>query len=362
MKRTLELLEGGIGAGHHFGGQLYVSLRGAVEADIAFGESRPGAPVGDDSLMLWLSSCKPATAVAIGQLWEQGRLGLDDAVARHIADFAQGGKERVTIRHLLTHTAGIRALDLGWPEKPWGEIVADVCAMRLEPRWTPGEKAGYHRESSWFILGELVQRLSGLPFPRHVRERIFEPWGMTESWIGMPAEIHARLQSRLVAMWDTSADPPRDHGWSHDPQRAIQPNPASNGYGPIRELGRFYEALLDGGRGVVSAQTVEALTARHRAGLYDHTFRHVMDWGLGFIPNPRIYDVSKDAPYAYGPHASRRAFGHSGYRSSTAFADPEHGLVVALAVNGTPEEATHVERFHAACGAIYEDLRLDTNP
>ena len=135
---------------------------------------------------------------------------------------------------------------------------------------------------------------------------------------------------------------------------------AGGGYGPLRELGRFYEALLDGGRGIVAAATVAAMTARQRVGLFDHTFQHVMDWGLGFIPNPRGSDDRDDptVPYAYGPHASRRAFGHSGYRSSTAFADPEHGLVVALAVNGTPSDEAHRARFHALCGAIYEDLQL----
>jgi CubicO group peptidase (beta-lactamase class C family) len=357
VRRTTELLQGGMDAGLHRGGQLYVSLRTAVRADLAFGESRPGEPVRDDSLMLWLSSCKPVTALAIGQLRELGRLDFDDPVARHVPEFAQGGKEAVTIRHLLTHTAGIRTLDVGWPKKSWEEIVADLCAMRLEPRWTPGEKAGYHRESSWFLLGELVQRLSGLPFTRYVRGRVFEPLGMANCWIGMPPDVYARLQPRLVAMWDTAADPPRDHGWSDDPARAIEPNPASNGYGPLRELGRFYEALLDGGRGVVRPDTVVELTRRQRVGLYDHTFRHVMDWGLGFIPNPRVYEDA-DVPYAYGPHASPRAFGHSGYRSSTAFADPEHGLVVALAVNGTPSEAAHVARFHELCAAIYEDLGL----
>jgi CubicO group peptidase (beta-lactamase class C family) len=82
-----------------------------------------------------------------------------------------------------------------------------------------------------------------------------------------------------------------------------------------------------------------------------------MDWGLGFIPNPAIYG-DPDMPYAYGRHASRRAFGHSGYRSSTAFADPEHGLVVALAVNGTPSDEAHARRFRAILEAIYEDVGL----
>jgi CubicO group peptidase (beta-lactamase class C family) len=131
--------------------------------------------------------------------------------------------------------------------------------------------------------------------------------------------------------------------------------------GPIRELARFHTALLAGGaldgRRILQPQTVEALTARHRTGLLDQTFRHVMDWGLGVIPNPAIYG-DETVPYAYGRHASRRAVGHSGRRSSTAFMDPEHRLVVALAVNGMPGEDAHRERFRALTEAIYTDLGL----
>ena len=80
--------------------------------------------------MLWLSSTKPTTAVALAQLWEQGLLDLDDPVARHIPEFAAQGKEGITLRHLLTHTAGLRMLDVGWPGDPWDEIIARICAMR----------------------------------------------------------------------------------------------------------------------------------------------------------------------------------------------------------------------------------------
>src|SRR5439155_20765241 len=117
--------------------------------------------------------------------------------------------------------------------------------------------------------------------------------------------------------------------------------------GPVRELGRFYEMLLGhgtlNGRTILKSQTVEALTARHRTGMYDQTFGHVIDWGLGFLLNSRMW--GHDAPYQYGPHASPRTFGHSGSQSSTAFADPEHGLAVAVAFNGMPGEASHQQRM-----------------
>jgi CubicO group peptidase (beta-lactamase class C family) len=366
LPRTLDRLEAGIDAGLHLGAQLYVSLAGEPVADLAVGDARPGRPMATGDLALWLSSTKPTAAVLLARFWEAGELDLDDPVARFLPEFAAGGKQAVTLRHLLTHTSGIRMLDVGWPRAGWDAIVARIAGRKLEPRWDPGRKAGYHMASSWFILGEVIRRLDGRPYEQIVREELFVPLGMTDSWVGMPAERYREYGDRVVPMFNTEVGV-RDgtiveHRWHHE-DWVTHPSPGGNGRGPVRELGRFYETLLAGGvspatgRRVLTPQTVEALTARHRVGLYDHTFRHVMDWGLGFIVNSAIYD-QPSLPYAYGPHASRRTYGHSGYRSSTAFADPEHRLVVALATNGTPADDAHLERMESLCAAIYEDLGL----
>ena len=389
LPKTRAALERGIADGLHPGAQLYVSRHGEAVADLALGEARPGVPMRPDTLMLWLSASKPVAAVAIGQLWERGLLRLDDPIALHVPEFAQGGKDAITIRHALTHTGGFRILQVGWPEATWDETIAKICAARREPRWEPGEKAGYHQTSSWFLLGEVVHRLTNRTFAAYVREEIFGPLGMTDCWIGMTAEAyHGYLAAdRLTAGWDTEATPPKRHGWD-DELPVTRTSPGGGGWGPMRELGRFYEALLGGGelagKRILWPQTVEALTARHRVGMLDHTFRQVMDWGLGFIPNSRpglaetwaalqaqqrvgtaagaasatARTPDPALPYHYGPHASRRAWGHSGYRSSTAFADPTHGLVVAVAVNGTPSDAAHAARFRAVLAAVYEDLGL----
>lgn len=362
VPRTRQALEAGILEGTHLGAQLYASLRGEPVGDGALGEDRPGAALTRDHLMLWLSSTKPVAAVALARLWEDGRLELDDPVARHIPEFAANGKDRITLRHLLTHTAGIRMLDVGWPRDPWETILDRICAMKPEPRWVPGEKAGYHNASSWFVLGEVIRRVDGRPFDRYVREEIFEPLGMADSWVGMPRDryLSYKDEGRIGAMWNTEAPEPKPHGWDTE-ERCVTVNPGGNGYGPVRDLGRFYEMLLGrgslDGKRVLSPQSVEALTARHRVGMMDSTFKHVLDWGLGFIPNSAQYGP-ETVPYAYGHHASRRAFGHSGYRSSVAFADPEPGLAVALAFNGTPSNDSHERRIRSVLDALYEDLGL----
>ncbi len=357
---TVAALEQGIERGRHLGAQLYVSRGLATLADLAVGDDAPGRPLTPHTLLVWMSSSKPVTAVAIGQLWEQGKLDLDDLVARHLPEFAQGGKDGVTVRHLLTHTAGIRMLDVGWPSRSWEEVLAKICRQRLEPRWEVGEKAGYHLASSWFVLGEVVQRLSATPFSRYVRERIFEPCGMRSSWIGMREAEFLTLEDRLGTMYDCQSSPAAPHPWTSR-EMLVSANPARNGAGPARELGRFYEMLLARGsregRRILQPATVEALTARHRVGLYDHTFRHVLDWGLGFIPDSKQYG-DQTVPYNYGRHCSRETFGHSGFQSSAAFCDRRRRLVVVLIFNGTPGAAAHHRRMQRALEAVYEDLGL----
>jgi len=129
-------------------------------------------------------------------------------------------------------------------------------------------------------------------------------------------------------------------------------SPGGGGRGPMRQLARLYEMLLfrgelDGAR-ILSPQTVEAITARHRVGMYDETFGIVIDWGLGFNIDGG----------AMGPHCSPRTFGHGGAQSSMAYCDPEHGIVAAIQTNGMPGNERHYPRMSGISTALYEDLGI----
>lgn len=303
VNRTQQTLADSIAAGLHTGAQVYVSVRGQAVADFTVGD----AP----TVMPWLSAGKPVAAVAIAQLRERGQLDWEDPVVRFIPEF---GKPAVTLRHLLTHTGGFRFIRREWTTEAWDEIIAEICAAPLDAGWIPGRKAGYHLESSWYILGEIVRRVAGRSYAEFVRTEIFEPAGMFNS--------------------------------------AVPGSPGRSAIGPMRELGWFYERL---GRGLLTADSVRQLTARHRVGMLDITFGLVMDWGLGFMLN-----TGHHTPYSYGPYASENTFGHGGRQSSLAFCDPDRQLVVAWACAGQPGEAAHQRRAHAINTAIYEDLGLAT--
>jgi CubicO group peptidase (beta-lactamase class C family) len=181
---------------------------------------------------------------------------------------------------------------------------------------------------------------------------VFVPLGMTDCWVGMPPERIAGYDTRLGAMHHTASGAVVPLDDLDSPGNLARCSPGGGGRGPMRQLARLYEALLgrgalDGHR-VLSPQTVEAITARHRVGLYDETYQVPCDWGLGF---------AIDA-YMMGRHASPRAFGHGGALSAVSFADPEHGLVAVVQTNGMCSNDDHYLRLDAVTSALYEDLDL----
>lgn len=195
---TSQRIGEGIESQLHTGMQIYVSLQGEVIADAGIGEARPGVPMTETTLNLWLSAGKPLTAMAIARLWEQGKLSIDDPVTRFIPEFGTLGKEPITLLHLLNHTAGFRPVETGWPDIEWEEIIQRICNSPLEANWQIGKTAGYHVTSSWFILGEILQRILNQPYSELIRELILEPLGMTESWIGMPREVYEQDRKSVV--------------------------------------------------------------------------------------------------------------------------------------------------------------------
>jgi CubicO group peptidase (beta-lactamase class C family) len=359
LPKTIEVLQRGVHEGLHPGAQLYVSLKGKVAADAAIGCARDGVPMQANTLVPWLSATKPLAAACMAKVWERGDVDLDDRVTRFIPEFA-GGKQDVTLRHVLTHTGCFPHVSLGWPHVTWDTVIERICEAPLQSGWKPGEVACYHIQSGWFVLGEIIHRVDGRPFDQFVHEELFEPLGMRDCWIGMPAEKFRDYGERIAVMSLTEKSPPRADPMFKE-ERVAFCAPGSNGFGPVGELARFYEWMLARGRNgpkqILKPQTIEALTARHRVGMMDQVFKHIIDWGLGFIINSNMYGA-ETVPYGFGRHASKRTFGHSGNQSSCAFADPEHHLAVAWVCMGQPGEGKHDARARAINAAIYEDLKL----
>jgi CubicO group peptidase (beta-lactamase class C family) len=361
LSKVLELLERRRAEGWHSGAQVYVSRHGTTLLDTTVGERRPGRPLQTDDLMLWYSSGKPLTTVAVLQLWERGTLGLDDRVG----DFLPGwgaGKERATLRHVLTHTGGFPM---------WGDPVYDqdvsfaegLAATVATPAiWEPGTAAGYHAASGWRVLGGVVEAVDGRPIERYLQDEVTGRVGMANSSLGIPIARQAELGDRIVpVLWTGHHLPTRDEDggyrmvpyridrFHNEPWHIAKVEPGGGMRGPARELGRFYESLLGFGPPLLEPRTVEVMTAIHRVGLRDQTFALDIPWGLG---------VQRQ----FTGGAGRRAFGHGGMASSRGLADPELGLVLVVVANGLTGFFEAEQRVLEVTDAVYSSLGEEAVP
>jgi CubicO group peptidase (beta-lactamase class C family) len=352
---VVDALERQRAEGLHDGAQAYVSRFGEPLLDVAIGESAPGRALERDDVMLWYSSGKPVTTSAVLQLWERGRLGLDDRVAEYIPGWG-AGKERVTLRHVLIHTGGFTMAGRGElfdADVSYAEAVARIAAHPAE--WEPGTKAGYHPTSGWKILGAVVEAVDGRPIDRYVADEVLGPAGMKESRLGVPLDEQAALGARLVPVaWKGHALAVQDEDGlrmvpyhieeiHNQPWHVAKAEPGGGMRGPARELGRLYESLLGFGPPVLEHRTVEVMAAVHRYGLPDVIFGGMKTpWGLG---------VQVAGGMSGGP--GRRAFGHGGMASSRGLADPDAGLVMVLVTNGLPDPIRNEQRMFGFTDGVY---------
>lgn len=351
-------------AGWHDGAQLYVSRYGAPLLDVATGEAAPGRARRTDDVMLWYSSSKPATTVAVLQLWERGLLGLDDRIGDFVHGWG-GGKERCTVRHVLTHTGGFPMRREGLSERdlPYSERVRLIADHPAESE--PGTRAEYHLTTGWTVLGAVVEAVDGRPVKQYVEEEVFARAGMEGCHLGVPEDVQEDLGDRLVPVrWRGHQMPVRRDGrvvmvdddvearGHNEPRYRARVEPGSSGHGPANQLGRFYECLLGCGPLLLEPRTVEAMAAVHRYGMRDATFGNLkLPWGLG---------VQVSGAMSGGP--GRRAFGHSGMASSRGFADPDTGLVAVLVTDGLPAPIDNEQRLHEVTDAVYRAFGDELEP
>ncbi len=359
--RSVAVIEKGRRQKLHFGLTVAIRLRGELQAEFSIGETPDGHPLEPGHLMPWLSAGKPLTAVAVLREVERGNLDLDGKVADVIPGFAQKGKDSITLRQLLVHTAGLDATPVGWPQAPWGSIIERICERGIREGYRIGDDAAYDPNRSWFILGELLRRVDGRMPQEIVQDDICRPLGMTSTWMSMTPEEYVANLDRIgkVAARDPQGELKATHTWTEG--FCTAPSPGSSLRGPARELALFYEMLLRGGlwngARILRPETVELMTFRHRRGLFDATFQHKIDFGLGVLIDSNHYGA-ETVPYGFGRFSSPKAIGHGGAQSSIGFCDPAHELVVVTIANGTPGEAQHNRRNRELNSALYLDLGL----
>jgi CubicO group peptidase (beta-lactamase class C family) len=311
--------------------------------------------------MLWYSAGKPLTTVAVLQLWEQRRLELDELVAKFVPSWG-AGKERATIRHLLTHTGGFPMLvtDTFDRDVSYADGVAAVAAAPAQ--WEPGTAAGYHASSSWRILGAIVEAVDGRPIREYVRDEVLAPLGVSDTSLGFSLDEQARLGDRIVPVaWKGHVLPKIDADGTlsmvpyrvdkkhNEPWHIAKAEPGGGMRGPASALARFYESLLGYGPRLLDPHTVDTMTAVHRYGMKDGILGRRIPWGLG-------------VQVEFTGGTTRRAFGHGGMASSRALADPTCGLVLVAISNGLPNFIAAERRVFQVTDAVYSGLGDDVAP
>jgi CubicO group peptidase (beta-lactamase class C family) len=293
--------------------QLCVLLDGRTVLERSVG-------VGADRPFLLFSAGKPLTAMLVHRLAAQGVLGLDDPVARHWPEFAARGKEAITVRQVLQHRAGLpygRSLPLDAVAAPsWERSVRALAGAR--PRYAAGAVPAYHVLSFGFLLGEIVQRVTGEPFREVLRREVLTPYGMKRTRLGGPGpSVPMGGGIRRVLF---------NQGFFRE--AAI---PAATVLGTARDLARFYQAVLDDPAGV-GARTPSS------DGAVDRVLGVPIRWSEGFqLGGP-------GGSRAMGTLGGPLMFGHNGSNACVGWADPQRRLVVAYLTNrleGRPAGSPH---------------------
>lgn len=328
------------GAGMSPGVALTLRRRGELVFDRTLGHANleTGAALGVDTPVCLFSASKAVTAMLIHHLAEQGELDMQQRVSHYLPEYGCNGKQRTTISHLLTHRAGIprirediSAEDLFDPER-LREIM-----LRAEPV-KPGRRQAYHAMTAGFVLGALIEKVTGGSLNALLDRVIRKPMGMTHFRFGTdgiePALNYATgLKSRAVDAFLTYAvGGPLDEivQVSNDSRFRQVTIPAGNLYATGEEASRFFQMLLDNGRWgdrqIFHPDTVNSAITALGPSRFDRTLMLPMRYSPGFMLGGRTLSL-------YGP-GTPRAFGHLGFISIYCWADPQRQLSGALLTTG----------------------------
>jgi len=324
-----------------------------------------GPTYGPDTLQLVFSATKGMATVCVGRLVEQGRLDPEAPVAEYWAAFDAAGKAGVTVDLLLSHRAGLPAVDraLSFEDMLAWEPLVEALAEQ-PPLWEPGTRHGYHALTFGHLAGELVRRMSGRRIGRFFAEEVAAPLGL-DAWIGLPAGEEGRVADLIPpeaspddpmtkALADTSgltyrafANPPIAAARFNRPDAHAAEIPAANGITTARSLARMYAACvgeIDGVR-LLAPATVELLR-RSRAAGPDAVLPYDTQFGLGF-----------QLPAPWRPFAGPGSFGHYGMGGSVGFALPEAGLALGYTIDRMQSHAGPDPRSQALIAAALACLR-----
>jgi CubicO group peptidase (beta-lactamase class C family) len=364
--------ESGAACAVYWKGEQVVDLWGGYR------DAKTKEPWQKDTMVLVFSATKGMAAMTFAHAHSRGLIDYEERVAVYWPEFAQAGKESITVRQLLSHEAGLVLLDEDLPADRVmdHEFVSSLLA-RQKPYWTPGERHGYHSSTIGLYMAELLRRIdpAGRSIGQYFAEEIASPLGL-EFYIGLPAEIPDSRVARLIMASPVGGmfklgklpkgmrtrmlnfnsyimksfsipknyDPASREGWTIELA-------AGNGIGTARSMAKAYGELATGGAALgIGADTLALLVAPPRipsAGPFDEVLGFDSWYSLGYMrPGPSL---------SFG--SSPEAFGTAGAGGNFAFADPNAQLGFAYQMTRMGYYASDDPREKSLRDAVYAAVR-----
>ena len=331
-------------------GETVVDLRGG------FADRAKEAPWTEETIACVFSSSKAVLKLLAAREASAGRLDYDVPVSAYWPEFAQNGKEAITVAQLLSHQAGLCAFTEETPPEIW--IDWDAVAARLEtmaPLWTPGTAHGYHPQTYGFLAGEVLRRVSGRTVGAMVRDFDLQLFcGMKDEEMARAAvmlkpprppdlgELNQFRQAAFLKPWSAAARV-RPKDWM------AAEIPASNMHADARSLARALHPFVNDGRwhdgDPILSQGAIAAALRERSHGDDLVLPFRLSWAAGLMRNINHH---------FGPN--QNAYGHAGFGGSCVVIDPEKRLTAAYVMNKMSPYLVGDPRALRLINALYDCL------
>jgi CubicO group peptidase (beta-lactamase class C family) len=344
-------------------GELVLNLHGGLR------DTRHEEPWTSETLVLVWSATKGIGSACLLHALQQNNIELSRRVAELWPEFAQSGKNEITIAQLMSHSAGLCALDDNAEVTDYTAVIHALEKQR--PLWPPANAHGYHARTFGFVVDELTRRISGISISKYWRAVFAEPLAL-DFWVGLPADLNSRCAPIYAAKSGKPPEPAqfyRDLATPKTLQRRTFTSPyglhaisamnqpenraldivSFGGIGTAHALGKFYAMLANGGemdgQRFFSEQTLALMTTTIVDG-EDRVFEIPTAFSAGFMKDAR--DSHRKI---FGPSA--RSFGHPGAGGSHAFANPDTGIAFAYVMNQMEQTLLANEKSLRLVDAIY---------
>jgi CubicO group peptidase (beta-lactamase class C family) len=334
-----------------------------------FCDTRREKPWATDTLVVVWSATKAIGSACLLHLLQQNKIELDRCVVEFWPEFGQAGKDSITLAQLLSHQAGLCALDQRVDVLDYHGVIQAIEAQL--PLWPPGTAHGYHARTFGFLLDELARRITGKTLPDYWQDNFARPLEL-DFWIGLPKTQNMRVAMIYAAKGGKPPEPKQfysdlvtpgtlarkaftsPHGLNviskmNDPQIRAHPIVSFGGIGSASALAKFYSMLANGGKldgqSFFSGKTMALMTRTLSDGM-DRVLQIPTAFSAGFMKDSR-----DSGRRIFGPSAT--SFGHPGAGGSHVFADPENQIAFAYVMNQMEQSVLPNEKSSRLVDAIY---------